>query len=132
MGIFGRIGFRVNSTVASKFDMTQSELFTHFSFTVFRNFLEKNTSVPMVVSSVISNPASEAVAMGIAGLEFSYQKLNDIFFTLVNSCDSSDCLKCGEPGVQCFLTNTAGQIILSTAGEKAVSLGSTEILHYIF
>lgn len=86
----------------------------------------------MVVSSVISNPASEAVAMGIAGLEFSYQKLNDIFFTLVNSCDSSDCLKCDEPGVQCFLTNTAGQIILSTAGEKAVSLGSTEILHYIF
>ncbi|KAH9286691.1 Voltage-dependent calcium channel subunit alpha-2/delta-3 [Echinococcus granulosus] len=94
---------------------------------VFRNFLEKNISVPMVVSGVISNPASEAVAMGIAGVQFSYQKLNSIFFTLVNSCDSSDCLRCDEPGVQCFLTTTAGQIVLSTAGEKAVSQNLKEL-----
>ncbi|VDM31192.1 unnamed protein product [Hydatigera taeniaeformis] len=94
---------------------------------VFRSFLEKNTSVPMIISSVISSPASEAVAMGIAGLELSYRKFSDIFLTLVSSCDSTDCPRCDEPGVQCFLTTTAGQIILSTAGEKAVSRNIKEL-----
>ena len=82
--------------------------------------MEKNISVPMAVSAVISSPASKAVAMGIAGIQISYQNLFELFFTLVKDCDSSNCIKCDDPGVSCFLTTTAGQIILSTAGDKAV------------
>lgn len=92
----------------------------NFFLSVFRDFIEKNISVPVVVSAIISNPVSKAVAMGIAGVQITYQKLADVFFALVEDCDSSECLKCGDPAVQCFLTTTAGQIILSTAGNKAV------------
>lgn len=74
----------------------------------------------MVVSGVISNPSSEAVAMGIAGIQLSYQKFVELFDSIVNGCDSSDCIKCNGTGMQCFLATTAGQIILSTHGEKAV------------
>uniref|UniRef100_A0A5K3FJE4 VWFA domain-containing protein n=1 Tax=Mesocestoides corti TaxID=53468 RepID=A0A5K3FJE4_MESCO len=89
---------------------------------IFRNFLEENVSVPMAVVSVISNPASEAVPMGIAGAQINYRKFQEEFFDLVNTCSEAGCLKCNDSGVQCFLTTTAGQIILSTAGEKAVTL----------
>nr|CDS28666.2 voltage dependent calcium channel subunit [Hymenolepis microstoma] len=94
---------------------------------IFRTYMENNLTVPLIVSGAISNPSSEPIVMGIAGIQLSYQKFMELFDSIVNGCESSDYIKCNGTGMQCFLATTAGQIILSTHGEKAVSQNVKEL-----
>ncbi|VDL90654.1 unnamed protein product [Schistocephalus solidus] len=88
---------------------------------VFRFFLEKDISVPMTVTTVVSHPAVESVPLAVSGAQITYQKLVELFYSIVNSCRGSGCLRCNDTGVHCYITTENGQIIVSTQGEKAVA-----------
>uniref|UniRef100_A0A0V0JB06 Voltage-dependent calcium channel alpha-2/delta subunit conserved region domain-containing protein n=1 Tax=Schistocephalus solidus TaxID=70667 RepID=A0A0V0JB06_SCHSO len=94
---------------------------------VFRFFLEKDISVPMTVTTVVSHPAVESVPLAVSGAQITYQKLVELFYSIVNSCRGSGCLRCNDTGVHCYITTENGQIIVSTQGEKAVNRNLKEL-----
>nr|VZI27633.1 unnamed protein product [Spirometra erinaceieuropaei] len=94
---------------------------------VFRWFLEKDLPVPMTVTTVVSHPAAESVPLAVSGAQLTYQKVTELFHSIVNSCRGSGCLRCNDTGVHCYITTENGQIIVSTQGEKAVNQNLKEL-----
>ncbi|KAL7062367.1 hypothetical protein AAHC03_01305 [Spirometra sp. Aus1] len=81
----------------------------------------------MTVTTVVSHPAAESVPLAVSGAQLTYQKVTELFHSIVNSCRGSGCLRCNDTGVHCYITTENGQIIVSTQGEKAVNQNLKEL-----